>query len=77
MASAALGPYSRASALSCKARELLYRGHTERADDKLREVLEAARAVGTEDCLVTTFLTVEVAERELRSLTCRQSASVC
>jgi len=62
---AALGPYARASALSSKAFELRLRGHMERADDKLREALAAARSVGTEDCLVTAFLTVEAADDEL------------
>ena len=62
---AALGPYARASALSCKAQELEYRGHVERAGDKFREALAAARAVGTEDCLVTAMLTVTVADDAL------------
>jgi len=65
---AALGPYSRALALSSKSLELLARGHTERSDDKLRDALAAARAVGTEDCLVTAFLTVEVTDRTLLAL---------
>jgi len=65
---AALGPYSRVSALSNKGEELDIRGHIERSDDKFREALDAARAVGTEDCLVTAFLTVEVAERDFLSL---------
>jgi len=64
---AALGPYSRALALGSKAFELLQRGHTERSDDKLREALASARAVGTEDCLVTAFLAVRVAERGIHS----------
>ena len=65
---AALGPYERASALSCKSEELLVRGHDERSDVKLREALAAARAVGTEDCLFTAFLTVELVHRDLFSL---------
>jgi len=65
---AALGPYSRVSALSCKGIELQFRGHTARSVDKLREALAAARVVGTEDCLVTAFLTVGVAERDVRLL---------
>ena len=66
MASAPLlGPYSRASALSCKAYELEFRGHDERSIAKFREALAAARAVGVEDCLVTAFLTVKIAEREV------------
>ena len=69
MASAtALGPYARASALSSKAFELEDRGRAERSCDKYREALAAARAVGTEDCLVTAFLTVRVAERDIGSL---------
>ena len=64
---AALGPYARASALSCKAIELEYRGHMERSHDKVREALAAVRAVGTEDCLVTAFLTVKLAERDVSS----------
>jgi len=58
---AALGPYARASTLSCKGVELMFRGHMERSLEKYREALAAARAVGAEDCLVTAFLTVEVA----------------
>ena len=68
MASAALGPYSRAAVLSCKANELHYRGHRERSNDKFREALAAARAVGTEDCLVTAFLIVETAGVAVSSL---------
>jgi len=60
---AVTGPYSRALALGIKACELRTRGRTERSLDKLREALAAARAIGTEDCLVTSFLTVAVAER--------------
>jgi len=65
---AALGPYARASALSCKGVELQFRGHTERSLEKLREALASARAVGTEDCLVTAMLTVELAVHNVRSL---------
>jgi len=73
---AALGPYARASALSCKSHELRYRrGHVERADDKLREALAAARAVGTEDCLVTAMLTVAVAVHELDAFARRRTVT--
>jgi len=65
---AALGPYAPASALASKSQELMFRGHIERSANKLREALAAARAVGTEDCLVTAFLTVRVAERDFGSL---------
>jgi len=64
---AALGPYSRASALSSKSLELHFRGHLERSDAKLQEALAAARVVGAEDCLVTAYLTVQVAERDVTS----------
>jgi len=64
---AALGPYSRSLALRCKSSELVYRGHRERSVDKLREALTAARVIGAEDCLVTAYLTVEVAEDDLIS----------
>jgi hypothetical protein len=68
---AALGPYSRALALGCKGEELVHRGHNERSDDKFREALAAARAVGTEDCLVTAYLTVSVVDRDLQLLLVR------
>jgi len=72
---AALGPYSRASALACKAQELRLRGHDERSDDQFREALAAARAVGTEDCLVTAYLTVDVAEHDVGSFVRRFNCS--
>jgi len=65
---AALGPYARVLALCCKAAELEVRGHDARALDKIREALATARTVGTEDCLVTAFLTVDEAARTLVSL---------
>jgi len=75
---AALGPYARVLALSSKSLELRVRGHYERGGDKIREALAVARAVGTEDCLVTAYLTVEEAIRTvmslLRSISERQAA---
>jgi len=67
-AAASLGPYARAAALSCKGVELHFRGHSERSLEKFREALAAARAVGTEDCLVTAMLTVILAEHGMSSL---------
>jgi len=65
---AALGPYSRALALSSKGIELQLRGHAERSRDKFRDALAAARAVGAEDCLVTAMLTAEEAIHDVRTL---------
>ena len=59
------GPYEQASALDAKALDLHSRGHKERALDKLRGALAAARGVGANDCLVTEWLTVEVCLEEL------------